>query len=119
MNGTSLVSVPSFLTTLQEALLSREKQYGSLRVEAPGVAVSDITVVHFVQLGQFFSWVVRLDRADEGRIRIVYESADLRLPIKSSFAERLCVKRFPAAQFQWEVGGRSPVQFLQQAFYSG
>ncbi|KAF4664027.1 hypothetical protein FOL47_005337 [Perkinsus chesapeaki] len=57
--------------------------------------------------GQFFSWVVRLDRADEGRIRIVYESADLRLPVKHGFAERLCVKRFPAAQFQWEVSAVS------------
>ncbi|KAF4663363.1 hypothetical protein FOZ61_001711 [Perkinsus olseni] len=78
----------------------------ALLPDTPGGSAESGDAVRVIK-GQFFSWVVRLDRADEGRIRIVYESADLRLPVKSSFAERLCVKRFPAAQFQWEVSAVS------------
>jgi hypothetical protein len=53
--------------------------------------------VRFVQ-GTYFDWCVRIDHGSEGKLRIVYESAT-----ETSQCPDLCLMRFPAAMFAWQV----------------
>jgi len=58
---------------------------------------SDDLPVRYVH-GKFFDWCVRLDHGSEGKLRIVYESAQ-----ETSPTPDLCLMRFPAAMFAWQV----------------
>lgn len=49
-------------------------------------------------VGNFFNWQIRLDYGSEGKLRIVYESADL-----ADMHSDLSIDKFPAAMFAWRV----------------
>merc|ERR1712070_1169388 len=59
--------------------------------------LTDNLPVRYVH-GMYFDWCVRLDHGSEGKLRIVYESAT-----ETSPSAELCLMRFPAAMFAWQV----------------
>jgi hypothetical protein len=75
-------------------------------------AAMDTTPARIV-VGTFFDWCVRLDYGQEGKLRIVYESA---IPRGQEGASR-CLNRFPAAMFAWRVVYRGQDVFNEKPVF--
>jgi hypothetical protein len=76
------------------------------------VALSMESTPARIVVGTFFDWCVRLDYGQEGKLRIVYESA---VP-RGENAKR-CVNRFPAAMFAWRVVFRGQDVFNEKPVF--
>lgn len=84
------------ITPLRETLEDREF-HNEWRITNVKTLLTDQLPVRFVH-GMYFDWCVRLDHGSEGKLRIVYESATETAP-----SPDLCLMRFPAAMFAWQV----------------
>jgi len=62
-----------------------------------GVRAAMETTPARIVVGTFFDWCIRLDYGAEGKLRIVYESAQKKTD------DPRCINRFPAAMFAWRV----------------
>jgi len=84
------------VTPLRESLEDNEfhKEWQISNVKS---LLTDNLPVRYVH-GMYFDWCVRLDHGSEGKLRIVYESAT-----ETSPSAELCLMRFPAAMFAWQV----------------
>lgn len=66
-----------------------------------------------IVVGTFFDWCVRLDYGQEGKLRIVYESATP----KGQEGPSRCLNRFPAAMFAWRVVYRGQDVFNEKPVF--
>ncbi|CEM20933.1 unnamed protein product [Vitrella brassicaformis CCMP3155] len=62
--------------------------------------------------GMCFDWSVRIDHGAENKVRIVYENATERDPTAG-----ICLKRFPAAMFAWQVIFRGQNVFYERPVF--
>mmetsp|Transcript_8017 Transcript_8017/g.18731 ORF Transcript_8017/g.18731 Transcript_8017/m.18731 type:complete len:402 (-) Transcript_8017:191-1396(-) len=64
-----------------------------------------------IVVGSFFDWCIRLDYGQEGKLRLVYESA------KPRDGEQRNINRFPAAMFAWRVFYRGQDVFAEKPVF--
>lgn len=96
-------SVPetSDLTSLRHPLTSKQLNSMPLQMEwrIPNLkkTLSNQLPMKYV-CGHYFDWLVKMDHGAEGKIRIVYEAA-----VEVDANKGMCLRRFPAAMFAWQV----------------
>eukprot|EP01066_Platyproteum_vivax_P010615 Platyproteum_vivax@DN4773_c0_g1_i3.p1 len=62
--------------------------------------------------GDLFDWHIRIDQGSEGKLRIVYENAQ-----DQNEAIQIACKRFPAAQFAWQILWRGNNVFQEKPVF--
>jgi hypothetical protein len=100
---------PDQLSLLRAPVVEEASDGQEWRIEKVRAAMEQ-TPARIV-VGEYFDWCIRLDYGAEGKLRIVYESAQ---PKEQG---ELCINRFPAAMFEWRVVYRGQNVFNEKPVF--